>query len=85
MKLEDIIKIVEAKEQGKQRQNLLGSSSKRLGNSNRKFKKCYNCDLMEHGVSRLEKQKWCKAFRHQCSSCGKVGHFESVCRSKKLE
>ena len=97
MKLDDIIKIIEAKEQGKRSQNLLGSSSlnsirsfnsfkqQTFRTDNRKFKKCFNCGLVEHGISRAEKQKSCKAFKHKCGSCGKMGHFESTCRSKRGE
>ena len=44
-----------------------------------------NCGLIEHGISRAEKQKSCKAFKHKCGSCGKIGHFESTCRSKRGE
>ena len=52
-------------------------------NRDRSFKKCFNCGLHEHGFSRAEKQRSCKAFKHKCSVCSKMGHFESLCRKNK--
>ena len=91
MALEDIVKLIEAKEQSKRSQTLLGggilSSIKhefkdKRGKA-RGFKKCYNCGLNEHGISRSEKQRFCKAYKHVCDICKKVGHFESQCRRNR--
>ena len=81
MSLDDIVKLVEAKEQGKRGQNLLGGgninslrqdyNSKRNNwknngpdNKTRSFRKCFNCGFQEHGISRMEKMKYCKAAKH---------------------
>ena len=84
MKLEEIVKLVEAKEQGKRSQNLLSNGAvssirpefvsklnKTKPNENKLAKKCFNCGLHEHVISRLEKQKFSKAYKHQCPICKK--------------
>ena len=92
MSLDEIVKLIEAKEQGKRSQTLLGGgnisglrydSRGKRDNRDRSFKKCFNCGLHEHGFSRAEKQRSCKAFKHKCSVCSKMGHFESLCRKNK--
>ena len=42
-------------------------------------RKCGFCGLQEH----RSREKECKAFSETCKRCGKVGHFQKVCRSKK--
>ena len=98
MNLSDIVSLVEAKEQGKRSQNLLNSGvissirsdviskqfrAKPNEGRDRQAKKCFNCGLYEHGINKFEKQKFCKAFKHVCGVCRKIGHFESECRKKK--
>ena len=51
---------------------------------------CFNCRLPGHfardckqeRVREKKTKKWRREFR-ECHSCGKVGHLEAVCRSKR--
>ena len=43
-------------------------------------KKCYRCGYTNHAPWQKDK---CPAASQQCSSCKKIGHFASVCRTKK--
>ena len=44
-------------------------------------RKCGFCGLQEHRSREIE----CKAFSETCKRCGKIGHFQKVCRSRKIE
>lgn len=48
--------------------------------------RCFGCGGGLHGRSYREhsinKKNMCSARSHQCESCGKTGHFGSVCKSK---
>ena len=52
------------------------SSSKEASKPN--VRNCTNC-----GVDHSAKLKSCPAFGRKCLYCGKLNHFEKVCRSKK--
>lgn len=43
----------------------------------RRFR-CWRCDSSEHT------HKYCPARNRKCLECGKVGHFESTCRRKRI-
>ncbi|XP_045123822.1 uncharacterized protein LOC123511835 [Portunus trituberculatus] len=43
-------------------------------------RKCYRCDYTNHAPWQKDK---CPAMSQQCSSCKKIGHFASMCRTKK--
>ena len=77
-----------AKESAKYSQSwLAGDNIQRLKSSYQQEKsdpskrKCRFCGLQEH----KSREKECKAFSEICKKCGKVGHFQKVCRSKKSE
>ena len=93
--LEDIIAYVEAKESGKKSAsrfltNHTAAVSSRYKSSQRhKLKlemKCSYCgkDSKLHGSSFNERKNKCPAFKHKCNICGVMGHFEVVCRRKRL-
>lgn len=44
---------------------------------------CSYCGKPGHGQSRLEREKKCAAYGHQCAKCGIPHHHESVCRRKE--
>ena len=76
-----------AKEAAKYSQSgLAGDNIQRLKSSYQREKadppkrKCKFCGLQEH----KSREKECKAFSETCKKCGKVGHFQKVCRWKKL-
>ena len=46
---------------------------------NKAYKKFFNCGSFGHRISKVEKQKHCKAAKHLCSICKRYGHFENVC------
>ena len=48
-------------------------------------RKCGWCGLTGHGgrASAGVRKEKCKAFKHSCETCSAVGHFGSMCRTKK--
>ena len=57
-------------------------SSYRGGVEHAPSSKCGFCGEKQHGKgSRAEREKLCKAWGKQCSSCGRVNHLSSVCKS----
>ena len=77
MTLDKLLLFVEGKESGLSSQGLLNSSSLH-SNSEVKPAKCRWC-----GDSHIRGKINCKAPSHKCEKCGKMGHFEKVCRSSK--
>ena len=93
------LKFVEAKEAGKRSSTLLtsaGSLNKMSEFQRKKFadktkvettdhRKCGWCGQAGHGgraPMQVRKEK-CKSYKHTCEVCSAVGHFGSMCRSKK--
>ena len=76
MTLETLLIFVEGKESGLSSQGLLNRSSPH-SNSEVRTIKCRWC-----GSSHVPGKSNCKAPGHKCQKCGKIGHFEKVCRSR---
>ena len=50
---------------------------------NKQSKQCYRCgNIINKSITEHIRQ--CKAKNYKCDSCGKIGHFENVCRSKTV-
>ena len=65
--------------------NKIGRFSKRFSNQKetQKPKTCYFCGFLIKS-SIIEHVKICKAKKSKCNNCNKIGHYEQVCRSKKV-
>lgn len=44
-------------------------------------KPCGHCGKSGHSWKRYDRKKHCAAFNHQCTNCGIMHHFESMCRT----
>ena len=61
------------------------SGYKRSESQELSLRTCGYCGDKSHGLknSAKERENKCKAYNKKCSSCGRLHHFSSMCRSKK--
>ena len=55
-------------------------------NGGKKTLKCFHCNKTTHsdkGFTKEIREKFCKAAKHKCKICEKVGHFPDCCRKGK--
>lgn len=43
---------------------------------------CQGCGRTSHGANKSMERKDCPAIKQSCRSCGKLGHYQIVCKSK---
>ena len=53
------------------------------GTSRAENKGCYHCGAHHSGYSAATRAKECKAFKADCSNCGKTGHYARFCKGEK--
>ena len=96
MTLEKVLQLIEAKESGKRSASQLldthgveaARSSYRREKKNplpaQQDDRCGYCGKSGHGRSAPPsvRRKLCPAFQHTCTHCGKLSHFDDLCRGK---
>ena len=81
--LEKLLIFIEGKESGLTSQGLMFGDSAQISaqmSAAKKVNKCRWC-----GDSHIRGKANCKAPGNKCQKCGKIGHFDKVCRSVKVE
>ena len=87
--LEETVRIIENKESGKLAKKTVGAASGHVvrvttdQNGGGDARPCTHCDRKNHGSSKSEREKACPAFSKTYNTCGRTGHFSSVCKSKQ--
>ena len=79
--LDDLVRLIQAKEYAKS--STSGSSLSAISTKENVVKLCTNCNT-EHEQG-LQWRKLCPAQKKTCRKCGKLGHFEVVCRNQLLK
>ena len=84
--LEETVKMIENKESGRQAKKTVGVQNpvqiKKI-QPELENHQCTHCGGKTHGSSQPEREKKCPAYSQKCCRCGKIGHFQRVCKSKK--
>ena len=84
--LEETVKMIENKESGRQAKKTVGVQNPAQINKIQpelENHQCTHCGGKTHGSSQPEREKKCPAYSQKCRRCGRVGHFQRVCKSKK--
>ena len=50
-----------------------------------KLRKCTHCGRLGHKSDSSDREKHCPAHSKSCNKCGKKGHFQRKCLSKKIQ
>ena len=87
LNLEATVKMIEGKEGAKKAKQSLSQSM--IGHVSHvekvKIRNCTHCGRSGRKSDSADREKYCPAYSKSCNKCGKKGHFQRKCLSKKIQ